>query len=94
LEFVFDLSKVDKEVFHFDLRYELIGECHLWFDLRRRGWDYLKAFLESHNNSSSWNAARQDVKYPIDSRLMLLPIPQIELNQNPMITTADQNPGY
>jgi starch-binding outer membrane protein, SusD/RagB family len=78
-------------------RYELIGECHLWHDVRRRGTEYLKAFFNEHNNHATFSAAN-DKKYPIDAasvtKLMLIPIPEKEINANTLIGPADQNPGY
>ncbi len=78
-------------------RYELIGECHLYHDVRRRGNQYLKAFLTEHNTHPTFNATA-DKKYPVDdasiNRLMLMPIPEKEINANTRIEPADQNPGY
>ncbi len=59
---------------------ELAFEGHRWFDLRRSGTiDAVMGALKP----ASWN--------PTDA---LLPIPQRELDQNPTLTSADQNPGY
>lgn len=78
-------------------RYELIGECHLWYDVRRRGKAYFKAFLTSHNTHPTFNTTA-DVLYPVDDnsvrRLLLLPIPANEVNANTLIGDADQNFGY
>lgn len=78
-------------------RYELIGECHLYHDVRRRGTQYLKSFLTEHNTHSTFNATA-DKRYPVDdasvSKLMLMPIPEKEINANSRIEPADQNPGY
>lgn len=78
-------------------RYELIGECHLWHDVRRRGASYLKAFFIEHNTHSSFNATA-DVTYPTSdatvTKLLLMPIPDKEINANTMIGPEDQNFGY
>jgi len=78
-------------------RYELIGECHLWHDVRRRGAAYLKAFFIEHNTHATFNPAA-DKTYPTDdasvNKLLLIPIPEKEINTNTMMSPADQNPGY
>lgn len=78
-------------------RYELIGECHLWHDVRRRGAAGLKAFFIEHNTHTTFNAAA-DKTYPTDdatvNKLLLMPIPEKEINANTMIGPQDQNPGY
>ncbi len=59
---------------------ELAFEGHRWFDLRRSGTvDAVMSALKP----ASWQST--DV---------LLPIPQREIDQNPTLTQADQNPGY
>lgn len=59
---------------------ELAFEGHRWFDLRRSGRiNEIMGALKP----ASWN--------PTD---VLLPIPQREIDQNPTLTQADQNPGY
>lgn len=78
-------------------RYELIGECHLYYDVRRRGAAYLKAFFIEHNTHSTFNATA-DKTYPTDdatvTKLLLMPIPEKEINANTMIGPEHQNPGY
>jgi hypothetical protein len=78
-------------------RYELIGECHLYHDVRRRGAAYLKAFFIEHNTHSAFSAAN-DKTYPTDdatvNKLLLMPIPEKEINANTMIGPEHQNPGY
>jgi starch-binding outer membrane protein, SusD/RagB family len=78
-------------------RYELIGECHLWHDVRRRGEAGLKAFFIEHNTHPTFNVAADKI-YPTDDnsvkKLMLIPIPEKEINTNPLINPADQNFGY
>lgn len=78
-------------------RYELIGECHLWHDVRRRGADGLKAFFIEHNTHPTFNTTADKI-YPVDdvtvNKLLLIPIPEKEINANTMIGPADQNPGY
>jgi len=78
-------------------RYELIGECHLYHDVRRRGAAYLKTFFLEHNTHPTFSAAN-DKTYPTDdaavNKLLLMPIPEKEINANPMIGPGNQNPGY
>lgn len=78
-------------------RYELIGECHLYHDVRRRGAAYLTAFFVEHNTHPTFNATA-DKTYPVDAasvnKLLLMPIPDKEINTNPMIGPTGQNPGY
>lgn len=78
-------------------RYELMGELHLYYDVRRKGAEYLKAFFLEHNNHPTFNATA-DKAYPTDdasvNKLLLFPIPEKEINTNPKMSAADQNPGY
>ena len=78
-------------------RYELIGECHLYYDVRRRGAAAFKAFLLEHNTHPTFNPSF-DKAYPVDdasvNKLLLMPIPDKEINTNTMINPPDQNPGY
>lgn len=59
--------------------YEFILEGRRWWDLKRTG--RVKAAMQAIGKNF------------IDARL-LWPIPQDEINNNPAITQADQNPGY
>jgi hypothetical protein len=74
-------------------RYELIGECHLYYDVRRRGETYFLNFLKEHNTHPGLNT-QFDKIYPLNSRLLLFPIPDKEINANSKIDPKDQNPGY
>jgi hypothetical protein len=78
-------------------RIELLGETHEFFDTRRRGAAYLKAYFEHHNAHPSFNEAN-DFRFPVDeasvNRLLLMPIPSDEMNSNQLINASDQNPGY
>jgi starch-binding outer membrane protein, SusD/RagB family len=78
-------------------RYELIGECHLWHDVRRRGAEGLKTFFIEHNTHPTFNKDA-DIVYPTDdnsvNKLLLMPIPEKEINTNPLINLNDQNFGY
>jgi hypothetical protein len=74
-------------------RYELIGECHLWYDTRRRGQADFFAFLTEHNTHPTLNLAFDKI-YPLNARLLLFPIPDKEINANTLINPSDQNPGY
>jgi hypothetical protein len=59
---------------------ELAFEGHRWFDLRRSG-----------RINEVLGALKPNSWQPTDA---LLPIPQREIDQNPTLTQADQNPGY
>jgi len=78
-------------------RYELLGECNEWFDVRRRGKNYFKSILDYHNtyqaniNNNEYTVATDDANI---NRIMLLPIPVSELGSNSTITQSDQNPGW
>ena len=74
-------------------RYELIGECHLWYDVRRKGETYFLDFLKEHNTHPGLNT-QFDKIYPLNPRTMLYPIPDKEINANSKIDPKDQNPGY
>jgi hypothetical protein len=74
-------------------RYELIGECHLWFDVRRRGKEIFLQFLRDHNSYPKLNLSFDKI-YPVNERLMLFPIPDKEISANALINPQDQNPGY
>lgn len=74
-------------------QYELLGENHIWFDTRRRGYQYfLNEIINTHNNFG--NLGNKDYIYPISVKNMLLPIPLTEITNNTEISNADQNPGY
>ncbi|SCX99601.1 Starch-binding associating with outer membrane [Nonlabens sp. Hel1_33_55] len=74
-------------------QYEMLGEGHIWFDTRRRGYDYfLEEVVQTHNNFD--NLGNQDFIYPTDRKNMLLPIASSEINGNQLIDQSDQNPGY
>ncbi|RTE53779.1 RagB/SusD family nutrient uptake outer membrane protein [Arenibacter aquaticus] len=59
--------------------YEFITERRRWFDLKRTG-----------KVTEAFAAAGKTI---IDERL-LFPIPEDEINNNPAVNQADQNPGY
>lgn len=60
--------------------HELMLERHRWYDLKRTG--RAKEIIEAAKGKTF-----------SDNRL-LFPIPEDEMNNNPAITPADQNPGY
>lgn len=60
--------------------YEFVLETRRWWDLKRTG--TAKAVIEAATGRAL-----------IDERL-LYPIPQTEIDNNPALTQADQNPGY
>jgi starch-binding outer membrane protein, SusD/RagB family len=96
-----DWTGMTKEVFRerimLERRIELLGETHEYFDTRRRGTAYLKSFFEHHNTHSLFNAVN-DFLFPTDdaslTRLLLMPIPNSEINTNELIPPSQQNPGY
>jgi len=68
------------EIIMHEREVELAGEQHRYNDLRRWGLDD--------------EAALADGKPYVVGRHELWPIPQQEIETNPEITLADQNPGY
>lgn len=78
-------------------RIELLGETHEFFDTRRRGPEYLKAYFAHHNAHPLFNETN-DFLLPTDdasvNRLLLMPLPSGEINSNELISPSDQNPGY
>lgn len=83
--------------------FELYGEQHEFFDLRRRGIRYLKNYFVAHNshpknNFSTADVNFNDVLYPetddFARRALLLPFPSGEINSNLEISIEDQNYGY
>ncbi|GAB3414426.1 RagB/SusD family nutrient uptake outer membrane protein [Niabella aquatica] len=73
--------------------YELLGEFHEYFDVRRRGVTKFLAYLKAHNDYPNLRSAYEFV-YPLNERLMLMPIPDGEMNYNRALQPGDQNPGY
>ena len=83
--------------------FELLGEQTEFFDLRRRGVDFMLDYWKAHNAHPSNCPEPSSTKYKDDwfictpemaRRAMLLPFPTLEINSNNAITDADQNPGY
>ena len=83
--------------------YELLGEQTEYFDLRRRGVQFLLDYWTAHNAHPTTSAKPSSTKYKDDwfictremaERFMLLPFPTLEINSNNAITDNDQNPGY
>jgi len=83
--------------------YELSGEQHEFFDLRRRGAQFLlNHFIEfnadANNNYNQSSSAYSEPKYTetldFATKALLLPFPQNEINTNTVLTNDDQNPGY
>ena len=79
-----------------EYNYELLGEGHDWFVVRRRGYQYFKTHvIEVHNSFPAYDFSKlYDNEYPDNDRIMLLPISSDEISSNPNVTSADQNPGY
>jgi len=70
--------------------HELFCEAHRYFDLKRRGVDYLKKIIEpSRARLFDWLDINLTVSITEDD--LVLPLPLIELDANPNLT---QNPGY
>lgn len=96
-----DFAGMSKDQFRtrimLERRYELAGEMHQWYDIRRRGLDYYRAVIQNHNNNPSF-AVGFDTKASeepnVVSRTLLLPISDIELNRNTALSPANQNSGY
>ncbi len=66
-------------------RLELAFEGHRWFDLLRND-----VAIETMNTLPSRDQKRS-LKYPLNEQLLLYPVPQTEIENNPQLT---QNPGY
>ena len=82
-------------------RFELLGECHSWFDERRRGEEWLLECFRNHNSRTTTTkyASKPGMyKYPEDieqvRKLMLWPIPLEEITNNMSISQEDQNIGW
>lgn len=95
-----DWSGMTQEEFRTNImmeyRYELLGEGHEYFNERRRGWDYFKAnVVDKHNTFPKYDFSKMgDVQLSDNPRVMLMPIPQTEIINNPNVTSEDQNIGY
>ena len=83
--------------------YEMLGEQTEYFDLRRRGPQFLLDFWIAHNAHPTNTTNPSSAKYKDDwfdctmdmaKRALLLPFPTLEINSNNAITDNDQNPGY
>ena len=83
--------------------FELLGEETEYFDMRRRGPEFLLEYWKAHNAHPANCPEPSSTKYKEDyfictpemaQRAMLLPFPTLEINSNNAITDADQNPGY
>jgi len=88
------LSQVDfRAAIMREYQYELLGEGEDFFVSRRRGYNFFKTnYIDVHNNFTPWKSF--DIEYPDNSKAMLLPIPNSEIETNDQISPADQNPGY
>lgn len=96
-----DWSGMSKEAFRdrimAERNYELLGELHEYFDVRRRGKEYLKKICEYHNAYPANITAKEYTIVTDDAtmtRAMLLPIALSEMNTNSALKPEDQNPGY
>ena len=83
--------------------FELLGEETEYFDMRRRGPEFMLEYWKAHNAHPANCPNPSSTKYKEDyfvctpemaKRAMLLPFPTLEINSNNAITDADQNPGY
>ncbi|RMB64162.1 RagB/SusD family nutrient uptake outer membrane protein [Dokdonia sinensis] len=93
-----DFAGMDQDEFRTRIlrerQYELLAEGHIWFDTRRRGYQYfLDEVVTPHNTHPTFDE-NTDFVYPVSVKNMLLPIPSNEISGNQAITPADQNPGY
>lgn len=102
-----DWSGMTKEEFRhrimYERFYELLGEQTEYFDMRRRGYQFMLDYWIAHNAHPTNSKNPSATKYKGDwfvctpemaKRAMLLPFPTLEINSNNAITDADQNPGY
>ena len=102
-----DWSGMTKEEFRHRIMYErffeLLGEETEYFDMRRRGFQFMLDFWIANNAHPANCKNPSSTKYKEDyfvctpemaKRAMLLPFPTLEINSNNAITDADQNPGY
>ena len=102
-----DWSGMTKAEFRHRIMYErffeLLGEETEYFDMRRRGPEFLLEYWKAHNAHPANCPEPSSTKYKEDyfictpemaQRAMLLPFPTLEINSNNAITDADQNPGY
>jgi len=85
-----------REAIMAEYNFELLGEGHDWFNVRRRGYEYFKMHvIDAHNNTTAYDFTKsRDVEYLDNERTMLFPIPATEITSNPNVSAADQNPGY
>ncbi len=76
--------------------FELQQEGQDFFNVRRRGYDFFKEFvIDAHNNHPGYDFKKsRDLEFPDNSRIMVLPIPESEINSNAKISISDQNEGY
>jgi hypothetical protein len=95
-----DWSGMTKDEFRerimMEYNFEMLNEGHDFFNVRRRGYDYFKKHvIEPHNNHPVYDFSKsRDVQYPDNPRIMVIPIPEDELNANPQMSASEQNPGY
>ncbi|MEO1261990.1 MAG: RagB/SusD family nutrient uptake outer membrane protein [Bacteroidota bacterium] len=71
-----------REAIEMERRFEFIGEGHRWFDLKRTG--------KAVSTMNAWFAANS-INVAINDDNLLLPVPQSQIDTDPVIT---QNPGY
>jgi len=66
-----------------EYEFELVTECHDWFNNRRRGYNYfLNNVIIPHNTAPTFDA-NVDVTFETDeNKVMYLPIPASEINNN------------
>jgi len=78
-----------------EYHFELLGEGDDWFVAHRRGYDFFKThYIDVHNARIAQDNKPYDVEYPDNTKVMLMPIPSVEINANQEISASDQNPGY
>lgn len=102
-----DWSGMTKEEFRsrimMERLFELYGEQHEFYELRRRGIQYMIDYFKAHNSHPNNDYETSDVNfndvvYPetedFAKRALLLPFPSSEINSNEEISDEDQNYGY
>ncbi len=87
------LSQVDfRGAIMKEYHYELLAEGQDFFVGHRRGYDFFKTnYIDVHNTR---NDKGFDITYPDNNKVMLFPIPSVEIDTNQKISGTDQNPGY
>jgi hypothetical protein len=69
-----------------EYRFELLGEGHDSYNNRRRGYAYfLENTINRHNNNPNFKASVDVLLNDVESEVMLLDIPLLEINNNELL---------